>query len=109
MNQLASFFRKFKILTTAALLWLAAHGPALAALDNPLADEGESTGSWTLPYMLVMMGIVLGMLVVCRSSNRRDKAKTEQFEEVTEKRVSQAELIEEAARKEKAEAEGNGE
>ena len=36
-------------------------------------------------YGLVILGIGLGMLLVCRSSNRRDRARPEQYEETRTK------------------------
>lgn len=60
--------------------WLAVHGTALAEVPAKKDDTGG--GSYVLPYMLVLLGIGLGLLCVCRSSGRRDRAKPEQYEEV---------------------------
>jgi hypothetical protein len=41
----------------------------------------ESSGSYVLPYTLVLMCIALGLLLVTRPSNRRDRAHPEQYQE----------------------------
>ncbi|MBN2577902.1 MAG: hypothetical protein JXB10_02845 [Pirellulales bacterium] len=41
----------------------------------------SNTQGWILPYILVVLGIALGMLVVCKSSGRRDRAKPEGYGE----------------------------
>jgi heme/copper-type cytochrome/quinol oxidase subunit 2 len=63
--------------------WLAVHAAALAEVPAAKPKEGESVGSMTyvMAYGLVIFGVVLGMLFVCRSSNRRDRAKPEVFGE----------------------------
>jgi len=62
--------------------WLALHGAALAA---PVAEEAEQKsdggGSYLLSYALTGAGIVLGLLFVCRTSRRRDRARPEQYGE----------------------------
>jgi len=62
--------------------WLAVYGVALAQVPAK-PKEGESLGSgvYVMAYFLVIFGIVLGMLFVCRSSNRRERARPEQFTE----------------------------
>ncbi len=64
--------------------WLALCGAAWGA--PPAAakqDSGPSVGSgvYVMAYFLVIFGIAAGMLFVCRSSNRRDRAKPEQYGE----------------------------
>jgi SNF family Na+-dependent transporter len=68
---------KLVFFTTAC--WLVVHGTVLAQV--PPKKEETGGGSYVLPYMLVLLGIGLGMLCVCRSSGRRDRAKPEQYEE----------------------------
>jgi hypothetical protein len=65
--------------------WLAVHGAALAqAPQAPAKAQGGAninSMTYVMAYGVVILGIVLGMLFVCRSSNRRDRAKPEQFAE----------------------------
>jgi len=73
-------WRKARIAAFALVGWLAVHGAALAA--QPAATkEDNGGGSYVLPYAIVLLGVGLGMLFVCRSSNRRERAKPEQYEE----------------------------
>jgi hypothetical protein len=69
---------KLAVLTMAN--WLAVHGAALAQGMAPKKPENGG-GSYIVPYTLVIVGIGLGLLLVCRSSRRRDRAKPEQYEE----------------------------
>ena len=59
--------------------WLAVHGTALAAAAPKKEDNGG--GSYVLPYFLVILGVGLGLLLVCRSSHRRDRARPEQYDD----------------------------
>jgi hypothetical protein len=59
--------------------WLAAHGTVLA--EAPGKKEETGGGSYVMAYMLVLLGIGLGLLSVCRSSGRRDRAKPEAYDE----------------------------
>ena len=72
----------YKFLRLSALAfacWAAVQAPALAqAAKEEVDDKG---GNWVMPYALVLMGIGLGLLVVLRSSRRRDRAKPEQYAE----------------------------
>lgn len=79
MNSLRAIGRASKSVAAAAICWMAVYGIALA--QGP--DEGREAegGVWTLPYALVLFGIGLGMLFVCRSSRRRDRDKPEKFGE----------------------------
>jgi hypothetical protein len=44
-------------------------------------ESGSQGGTWVFSYFIVGLGVVLGMLVVCRSSNRRDRLKPEAYHE----------------------------
>ena len=62
--------------------WLAVYGVALAQKPGEKKDEPQlNSGVYVMAYMIVIFGIALGMLLVCRSSNRRERAKPEQFGE----------------------------
>jgi len=78
MNRLRMIYQRLTILAVAAACWLASHGIALAQPPEQVVDKGAS---WFLGYALVVLGIGLGMLVVCRSSRRREEAKKEMFAE----------------------------
>jgi heme/copper-type cytochrome/quinol oxidase subunit 2 len=59
----------------ATAVWLLATGCALAA-DPPAPDPAEAGGGisdYMLSYLVVILGIVLGLLVVAKASNRRDR------------------------------------
>ena len=75
MNHLRSIRRTLRTLLLGAVCWLAAHGTTLAAGESRSKDKSF----WLWSYCLVLLGIVLGILVVCRSARRRDRAKTEMF------------------------------
>ena len=76
MRHFLWFFRFSKLALFAMAGWLM-QGTALYAA--PLAQEAEKKsdggGSYLLPYALTMAGIVLGLLFVCRTSRRHDRAK----------------------------------
>jgi len=61
--------------------WLVLHGAALAKAAEKEKDEGAGGGSYVFSYALVILGIALGMLFVCRSCNRRERARPEQYGE----------------------------
>jgi hypothetical protein len=74
--------RKSRVALLALTGWLAVYGVAFAQVKAK-QDEGPSLGSntYVMAYLMVIFGVALGMLVVCRSSNRRERAKPEQFNE----------------------------
>jgi hypothetical protein len=62
--------------------WLYLFGVVLAQPPQPKAvekDTGSSVYVWC--YLIVVLGIALGMLFVCRPSNRRDRARPEHYGE----------------------------
>ncbi len=81
MNLLQSIGRSVKWLAAVAVCWAAAEGTALAKA----AEVEEKTAfsemtAWLFPYALTVLGVSLGMMVVCRSSRRRDRAKPVAYE-----------------------------
>ncbi len=48
------------------------------------ANSGENSQSWVAPYALVMLAVGLGMLFVCRSSRRSDRAKPKEYQSITD-------------------------
>lgn len=63
--------------------WLLIHGAALAAPPQPNQGAAGSattgSGAYVMSYLLIVLSITLGMLFVCRSSNRRDRARPEVY------------------------------
>ena len=78
MDRLRSMGTVLRTLTVAAVCWLAACGPALAAADTEGKKGGGAT-AWTMPYFVVVLGVALGMMLVCRSARRRDRAKPQTY------------------------------
>ena len=78
MNDLRAIYRTLRTLAAATVCWLAVHGTVLAQAKAK-EESGETEGSWVMAYFLVLLFIGLGMLVVCRSSRRRDRAKPESY------------------------------
>ncbi len=62
--------------------WFAMCGTAMAqARPGMPPPPPPSSNSYVVSYMLVLLGVGLGMLVLCRSSRRRDRAGAEQYQE----------------------------
>ena len=78
MNRLRSICRKLKRLAAAAVCWVAWCGTALA---QPPREEKGDGASWVMSYGLVLLAVGLGMLFVCGTSRRRDRAKPQEYEE----------------------------
>ena len=82
MSRLRLLSRQLKTALAALAGWLAVHAPALAqAAGQPVAKKDATTGAgpYVMAYLLLILAIALGMLVVCRSSNRRDRARPEVY------------------------------
>jgi hypothetical protein len=59
-----------------AAIWLMAASIAFAQPNQPAGSGGGGSGdsmSYMLPYMVVILALVLGMMVVARSSSRRER------------------------------------
>jgi hypothetical protein len=63
----------------AGSLWMAA--PLFAAKDGPSDSSGGNGGPGVIAYILTGLPIILGLLVVCRTSSRRDRIKPEGYSE----------------------------
>jgi hypothetical protein len=66
------------------LFWACLSSLATDAWARGEGAPEKSTGGasiWVWAYILVILGIALGMLVVCKSSGRRDRAKPEAYGE----------------------------
>jgi hypothetical protein len=51
----------------------------LFAKEGTTSEGASGEGSWVFAYFLTGLGVVLGMLVVCRSSSRRERVKPEAY------------------------------
>jgi hypothetical protein len=81
MTSLRQVWRAGRIAVCALAGWLIMDGAALAqppTKPEPAASLGS--GVYVMAYFLVIFGIALGVLFVCRSSNRRERARPEQYE-----------------------------
>jgi hypothetical protein len=84
MSRLRLLSRQARICLLAASGWLALHAAALGQAAGQLGAKKESSattgaGAYVMAYLLLVLAIALGMLVVCRSSNRRDRARPEVY------------------------------
>jgi hypothetical protein len=57
------------------LLSLLVYATAAWAQQTPPADPADDKGSWVLSYALVILGIALGLMAVCRPGNRTKDVK----------------------------------
>jgi hypothetical protein len=64
----------------AVAAWMGCESMVLAK-DNPGASATESSSSWVGAYMIVLLVVSLGLIVVVKSSGRRDRAKPEVYAE----------------------------
>jgi hypothetical protein len=80
MRSLQSICRSiyFVFLTVAA--WAAGEAMVLAK-DTPGAAASEGGGAWIWAYMIMLLVLSLGMIAVCKSSGRRERAKPEVYTE----------------------------
>ncbi len=82
MTSVRHIWRAGRIAVLALVGWLTVYGAALAqppAKPGPSANGSLNSTTYVFAYFLVIFGIALGMLFVCRSSNRRERARPEQF------------------------------
>jgi hypothetical protein len=82
MRYLRQMWRGAKIVSLALAGWLALHGAVMAQGAPPAKPPEQQLGSgvYVFAYFLVILGIALGLLFVCRSGGRRDRARPEQYE-----------------------------
>jgi hypothetical protein len=80
MKPLSSAIRSGKTLLIAFASWLLFAG-LLFAKGETSGEGGGGGGSWILSYFLTGLAIVLGLLVVCRASSRRDRPRPEAYAE----------------------------
>ena len=74
MKRALQFLRSFGSVCVAAAVCLA--DAAARAADSAGSKPGEgSMNDYMLSYVVVVLGIALGILVVAKASNRRDREK----------------------------------
>jgi hypothetical protein len=80
MALLREIWQRARIVFLALVGWLAVDGVAWAQAPAKKEEAPAlNSSTYVMAYILVIFGIALGMLLVCRSSNRRERAKPEQF------------------------------
>ena len=86
MKRMHVIWQRLKIVAVAVALWLVLHAEVLAAPKKmePPVKEGPGSQAWVFPYFVVLMAVGLGMLMVCLSSRRADRAKPRQYGSVVE-------------------------
>ncbi len=77
MRLLHQIWRKTRLSAVTAGIFLI--GPATVWAQAAAEESSGSGKDWALPYFLTIMGVGLGMLVVCHMSRRRDRPKQDQF------------------------------
>lgn len=81
MRNLQSICRSIHFVFLAVATWLAGEAMVLAKDTPGAAPTAEGGGAWVWAYMIVLLLLSLGMIVVCKSSGRRDRAKPESYSE----------------------------
>ena len=79
MNRIRAIWHHVLVTAVTVACWAVLHGVAWGQEEEEAKGGGASC--YVLSYMLAILCIALGLLVVCRSSRRRDRAKPEQFGE----------------------------
>ncbi len=77
MSYLRGFGRRVSLFLFVAVCWLMGGAQAWAQQGSPTVG-GRGASPWVLPYALVILGLGLGLLILCKPSKRREKAKVEQ-------------------------------
>jgi hypothetical protein len=84
MRHLRQLSRQLRIGLLASACWLTVHTAALAqVVAKKESSSTTGTGPYVMAYLLLIFAIALGMLVVCRSSGRRDRARPEIYAETS--------------------------
>jgi len=79
---MALVFRKLawlRIALVAVLAWSATALPLMAATPPPA--PADTSKSWVVPYMIVILAIALGLMIVCRSANRGKEVRHTEFDD----------------------------
>jgi apolipoprotein N-acyltransferase len=76
MKYLQTFKRRVLPCGFVACCWLGSAAQVWA--QEAERDGGRGASPWVFPYALVILAIGLGLLIICKPSGRREKAKVEQ-------------------------------
>ena len=68
-----------KMMAFSAIFWAGLAATALA--KKKVTPVKEESGSFLMSYALVVLVVCLGMLVVCKSSQRRERDKPELYDD----------------------------
>ena len=87
MKRLGYLFRRIALIVLIAAIW---SGVSALAWAQALEGKPDAEKNYLVPYVLVVLGVGLGVLVVCRPNSRDEKPKwhQEQIGEALE-RISQ--------------------
>lgn len=81
MNVRTTFRRTISRLLPTLCCWSALGAAALAQGRKMLPPPEEpKEASWVFAYALVVLGVGLGLLIVCRPSWRRERAKPQEYQ-----------------------------
>ena len=81
MKTLNSMLHAGKIFVFVFVGWLLSSNNPLFAKEGTTTPEGGGEAAWVFSYFLTGLAIVLGMLVICRASTRRDRVRPEAYAE----------------------------
>jgi hypothetical protein len=81
MRNLQSICRSINFVFLTIAAWVAVEAMLLAKDASGTGVSTEGGGAWVFAYMIVLLVITLGMIVVCKSSGRKDRAKPEVYSE----------------------------
>ncbi len=78
------FFRIICLLILTLVCWTAVSGAVFAqAAESSKKSSGSGALAYLAPWAVIVMSIGLGLLLVCRTSNRRSRAGPEQYERIS--------------------------
>lgn len=81
MNFVRHVWLAGRVVLLALVGWLSFGEAAWAQVaSKPPPPRPLNSMTYVMAYFIVIFGIALGMLIVCRSSNRREKLRPEQYE-----------------------------
>jgi hypothetical protein len=73
MNRMRRILQAFLFFLSATAIWLIAATQALAQAPGATKPPEPSATDYMLSYLVVVLAIVLGLLVVAKTSSRRDR------------------------------------
>ncbi len=71
MDRFHKIWHSAKLLTTLLCAWAATAGVAWARRAEEAQAAEPSAKSWIMAYALVILGVVLGLVVLCRPGRRK--------------------------------------